>query len=306
MFKRWMLLLALLAGAESFKQPHAPRGDVDAVVALAERVLPGSSSHFMLSITDGDCAGIKAPCFSISDSGNKTTIMGSGANELSAGVGYYWREHCNMTIGWTRGGGSNVFTPKEWPKVGAVVSRKRAVPWSYFMNVCTQSYSLVWYGWKEWEHMIDWMALSGINNVLATTGQEEVQYKVFKKLGLTDLEIRSWFNGPALLAWSRGQNEYGANIGGPLPRSWMKDQWNLNKQILARYRTLGIVGQLPGFQGNAPVGLKAKLQDSNMTDNHKGTAWMDSLDPKFGMVADLWMKQMIEDFGTGTVMLFIS
>lgn len=36
---------------------------------------------------------------------------------------------------------------------------------------------------------------------------------------------------------------------GPLPRSWMKEQWNLQKQILARYRSLGIVGQLPGFQG---------------------------------------------------------
>jgi alpha-N-acetylglucosaminidase len=38
------------------------------------------------------------------------------------------------------------------------------------MNVCTHSYSLVWYGWKEWEAFIDWMALSGINNYLAETG----------------------------------------------------------------------------------------------------------------------------------------
>lgn len=82
---------------------------------------------------------------------------------------------------------------------------------------------------------------------------------------------------PALLTWSRGQNEYGAGISGdvsflpvvwlpahwshdcivmggllitapsvqygdvavctgPLPRSWMKNQWNLQKQILGRYR----------------------------------------------------------------------
>ena len=47
----------------------------------------------------------------------------------------------------------------------------------------------------------------------------EVQWKVFTKLGLNDSEIRSWFNGPALLTWSRGQNEYGAGIAGPLPRS---------------------------------------------------------------------------------------
>ena len=28
---------------------------------------------------------------------------------------------------------------------------RRNTPWSYIMNVCTHSYSLVWYGWAEWE-----------------------------------------------------------------------------------------------------------------------------------------------------------
>jgi len=40
------------------------------------------------------------------------------------------------------------------------------------------------------------------------------------------------------------------------------------------------------------------LKDSNMTDNKKGTAWMDSLDPAFGQVADEWMKVLTADFGT--------
>jgi alpha-N-acetylglucosaminidase len=73
-------------------------------------------------------------------------------------------------------------------------------------NVCTHSYSLVWYDWPQWEAFIDWMALSGVNMALAMTGQEEVQYKVFVQLGLSDTDIRHWFNGPAFLTWSRGQN----------------------------------------------------------------------------------------------------
>ncbi len=73
-------------------------------------------------------------------------------------------------------------------------------------NVCTHSYSLVWYDWPQWEAFIDWMALSGVNMALAMTGQEEVQYKVFTQLGLSDTDIRHWFNGPAFLTWSRGQN----------------------------------------------------------------------------------------------------
>ena len=159
----------------------------------------------------------------------------------------------------------------------------------------------------------------GINLFLGMTGQEEIQYRVFEKFGLNDTEIRSWFNGPALLTWSRGQNEYGSHIGGPLPRSWMKQQWNMMKQITTRYRSLGMSSQLPAFQGNAPVQLKAIHSDSNMTDNHvnanhaasrsfvaddgaccqqKDTAWMNSVDPLYAKIADEWMKQLLADFGT--------
>jgi hypothetical protein len=155
----------------------------------------------------------------------------------------------------------------------------------------------VWYTKEDWSNFVDWMALSGINLALALTGQEEVQYKVYRQLGLSDQEIRTWFNGPAFLAWSRGQNEYGNNIAGPLPRSWMKAQWELQKFILSRYRSLGIVGQLPGFQGNIPWPLAAILNDTSITQQGD-TGWMDSLDPEFGKIADLWMKTLINDFGT--------
>eukprot|EP00927_Polykrikos_kofoidii_P006951 TRINITY_DN1282_c0_g2_i1.p1 TRINITY_DN1282_c0_g2~~TRINITY_DN1282_c0_g2_i1.p1 ORF type:complete len:848 (-),score=115.97 TRINITY_DN1282_c0_g2_i1:42-2261(-) len=226
-------------------------------------------------------------------------VAGSGAVEIAAGIGWYLRERCNVTIGWPRGGGS--WLPaglvESLPRVGARVIRHRTTTWSYMMNVCTHSYSFVWYTWHDWERFIDWMALQGINMVLATTGQEEVQYKVFRKLGLSDDEIRGWFNGPALLAWSRGQNEYGAGVAGPLPRSFMRQQWSLQKLILKRYRELGIIGQLPAFQGNVPAALKSILHDSNMTTKD-GTGWIDALDPTFGRIADAWMRTLIDDFGT--------
>jgi alpha-N-acetylglucosaminidase len=157
---------------------------------------------------------------------------------------------------------------------------------------------LVWYDQSDWEQFIDWLALTGINLMLALTGQEEIQYQVFREFGLQDQDIRSWFNGPALLTWSRGQNEYGSNICGPLPRSWMRDQYNLQRNhILPRLRSLGIVGQLPGFQGNVPIQFKDIYQDANMT-KEGGTAWMDSLDPLYAKIADVWMKKLIEAFGT--------
>ena len=137
-----------------------------------ERVLPGSSSHFNLSLT-ASCPGITTSqaCFTLADAGQTVAVTGTSASELTAGIGAYFRDYCNMTIGWVRGGGNNIFTPSSWPVIGAPVSQARAVPYSYYMNVCTHSYSLVWYTWSDWEQLIDWMALSGINFALAMTGQ---------------------------------------------------------------------------------------------------------------------------------------
>ena len=47
-----------------------------------------------------------------------------------------------------------------------------------------------------------------------------------------------------------------------------------------------------------PVQMKALHSDANMTDNHKDTAWMNSVDPLYAKIADEWMKQIIGDFGT--------
>ena len=153
------------------------QGDVGAVVSMVERVLPGAGLHFNLAFESGNCQGISPPCFEIKDEDDgRVAITATSASELSAGVGHYLREVCNMTIGWPRGGGSNVFIPRSelslsgWPKIpgGAIIARHRAVPWSYIMNVCTHSYSLVWYDWADWQAFIDWMALNGINNMLVS------------------------------------------------------------------------------------------------------------------------------------------
>jgi hypothetical protein len=77
----------------------------------------------------------------------------------------------------------------------------------------------------------------------------------------------------------------------------MKSQWSLQKQILARYRSLGIVGELPAFQGNVPIALKTIKSDANIS-KQGDTGWMTSTDPLFGEIADVWMETLIEDFGT--------
>ena len=101
---------------------------------------------------------------------NRILVMASSISELSYGIGYYLRYHCNVTLGWDRIGGSvrNVTLPAaQWPVLPEPLQKRRTVPWSYLMNVCTHSYSLVWYDWNQWEAFLDWASLMGINNLLA-------------------------------------------------------------------------------------------------------------------------------------------
>lgn len=297
------LLLALIITARASPSLPLPPGSATSVYALLERVYPGASPSFNFEL--GASCPTSAACFTLADGPSGTlSIRGSTASELSAGLGVYLREYLNATWGWPRGGGSRFPRPAAWPPVGAgrVVTQSRVAPVSWTMNVCTHSYTLVWHDWAAWEQFIDWAALSGINMLYALTGQEEVQLKTFAQFGVDELTVRSWFNGPAFLTWSRGQNSHGAAIGGPLPRSWMTAQWNLQRQILPRLRDLAIVGLLPAFQGNVPWALAAALDDSNITRTEAfygnvDTGWMDSLDPNFGRVADAWMKNLCSDFG---------
>ena len=76
-----------------------------------------------------------------------------------------------------------------------------SVRFRYYQNVCTFSYSSVWWNWTRWRREIDWMALNGINLPLAFTGQEAIWQRVYHKIGLTQQELDSFFGGPAFLAW---------------------------------------------------------------------------------------------------------
>ena len=131
-----VLFCTVDAAVPSFP-PHLV-GSADAVSALLERVLPGSSARFDLTVDVALACPREANCFSLADSsdGLKTVVTGTTASELAAGVGFYLREICGMTVGWVRGGGRHVFIPSRWPAVGANLTRARSVPYSHVTQVC--------------------------------------------------------------------------------------------------------------------------------------------------------------------------
>ena len=202
------LLLGLLAGLSTATPDIQPAYDLISRV-FGER----AAAVFSLSLdANATCRGKQPPCFGLSADASRVSLTASSMSELTYGIGYYTRFHCGLTVGWKRGGGSHT-SAGSWPchvqssadrtQINEAVARP--VPYTYEDNVCTHSYSYVWYDEARWTAHIDWMALSGINVFLALTGQEEIQYKAFRRFNLSDTQIREFFNGPAYLTWSRGR-----------------------------------------------------------------------------------------------------
>ena len=128
-----LTVLVFLAGTCAAVAPQPPLGQAEAVGALLDRVLPGARQHFSLGL-DGPRGQ-----YTLADGPDgMVTITAGTASDLAAGVGAYLMDHCDMTFGWPRGGGQNVFLPPSWPTIGAApVTRRRSAPYGNINVVLT-------------------------------------------------------------------------------------------------------------------------------------------------------------------------
>uniref|UniRef100_A0A8B9PGP1 Alpha-N-acetylglucosaminidase n=1 Tax=Apteryx owenii TaxID=8824 RepID=A0A8B9PGP1_APTOW len=195
--------------------------------------------------------------------------------------------------------------PDPLPRVPAEIRATSPGRFRYYQNVCTQSYSYVWWDWARWEKEIDWMALSGINLVLAFVGQEAIWQRVYLSLGLNQSEIDEYFTGPAFLAWNRMGNLHG--WAGPLPQAWHLKQLYVQYRVLERMRSLGMITVLPAFAGHVPQGVLRAFPRVNATRlggwshfdcTYSCTYLLDPEDPMFQVIGTLFLKELIKEFGT--------
>ena len=269
------------------------------VQQLVERISPGLSDHFVFEIMNdqkGDIFELK------SQKDNKIIVRGTNVNAICVGVNYYLKNYCKSYVSW------NIDNPLELPailpKVTQQVRHKACVDNRFFLNYCTFGYTMPWWGWSQWEHFIDWMALNGINKPLAITGQEAIWYKVWRKFGLNDTQIRSYFTGPAHLPWHRMSNL--DKWGGALPHSWLDNQLLLQKKILSRERQLGMKPVLPAFAGHIPGDLKKVFPKAKISklgfwggfpDQYR-SHFLDPLDPLFKQIQKAFLEEQTKEFGT--------
>ncbi|MCO5581342.1 hypothetical protein L7F22_035223 [Adiantum nelumboides] len=297
----------------------SPAIQITAAQGALSRLLPNHSSSFDFRIISQEECGGKA-CFIIANAeleekvrGREIRISGTSGVEILAGLHWYLKYWCGVHISWQKTGGAqlkSIAKPLHLPRLNnSGVTVQRAVPWSYYQNVVTASYSSVWWDWKRWEEEIDWMALQGINLPLAFTGQEAVWQKVFQGFNLTNNDLDDFFGGPAFLAWARMGNLHG--WGGPLPQEWLDQQLNLQKKIVTYMHRLGMTPVLPAFSGNVPSSLQtvfpsaniSQLGDWNTVSGDKRWCCTYLLDPKDELFVDIgkaFVQQQIQEYGAIT------
>lgn len=262
---------------------------------LIERVLPKHHQYF---ITQSIKAENGKDVFEIESKNDKIILRGSSGVAISSAFYHYLTEYAHCQITWN---GTNLNLPAKLPKLNEKLRKQTPYEYRYYLNYCTFNYSMSWWDWPRWEKEIDWMALHGINMPLAITGEEYTWYLLYKEMGFSDDELKGFFTGPAYFSWFWMGNIDG--WGGPLPVTWMKSHFELQKKILARARSLGMKPVLPAFTGHVPAAFKskfpnAKLKATNWTNGFADTYILDAEDPMFAEIGKRFLQKQTELLGT--------
>ncbi|XP_069672357.1 alpha-N-acetylglucosaminidase isoform X2 [Periplaneta americana] len=283
------------------KVQTSDRVQTEAANGVVRRLISDKASLFQLTV-DPNLGPVGKDTFKIvkEEGAEIVTIVGTSGVAATWGFHHYLKYYCHCHVSWDS---DQLTLPEVLPTVNLTVTS--ADRFRYYQNVCTTSYSFVWWDWLRWEREIDWMALNGINLALAFTGQEAIWQRVYLRLNLTQDDISEHLSGPAFLAWMRMGNMRG--FGGPLPNSWHRQSLVLQHFILDRMRELGIVPVLPAFAGHVPRAFKRLYPDAslslmadwcNFRDEYCCPYLLDPTDPLFRTVGSMFLSELIAEFGT--------
>lgn len=273
--------------------------EVRAARGLAERILGKQAAQVRFEKLDEASA---ADRYEVEPRDGRIVIRGNSAGAMAVGLNRYLKTVCHTSVSWFAH--NPVTLPERLPADFGKLAAEARCGKRFFLNYCTFGYTMPWWGWPEWERLIDWMALNGVNMPLAITGQEAVWQRVWRQMGLTDAQIGDYFTGPAHLPWHRMSNVDG--WGGPLPQGWLDGQEALQKHILERERSLGMTPVLPAFAGHVPASLKTLYPEADiMTMSSWGgfedkyrSSFLSPTDPLFAEIQKAFLAEQTRLYGS--------
>lgn len=271
------------------------KSPVAAARGVLQRLLPKHAERFAMETIPAE-NGLDV--FEIESRDGRIVLRGNNGVSLCSALNWYLKYHCFCHVSWS---GVQLDVPEPLPPVETKVRRVSPHRYRYWFNYCAFSYSLAFWDWAQWERMIDWMALHGVNMPLAVTGQEATWQAVGRRFGLSDEQVAAFLPGPAYLpfGWMGCLDGW----GGPLPQSWIDSHLDLQRKILARERELGMTPLLQGFTGHVPVGLKDRFPQAKFKQLPKwcgfpGTTFVDPQDPLFVEVGKAFVEEQTRQYGT--------
>ena len=299
--RRWLAcfwLILPLAGAvpSGVKAQTSHRVDLAAARSLVARVVPTNAANFEVAAIP-DSAG--RDVFEVASVGSRVMLRGSSGVAIASALNWYLEHVAGVNASLPL---KPIALPTPLPRVTAPVHESTRYRVRYFFNYCTFSYSMAWWNWNDWQSMIDWMALKGINAPLAVTGQEAVWRSVLGDFGFSRKQIGDFIVGPAYLPWGWMANIDG--LGGPLPDSWIDSHVTLERQILSRERSLGMTPILQGFTGHVPESITQVIpgtkihQTGDWSAGFSGTWFLDPQDSLFQRMGRKFVEKQTELFGT--------
>lgn len=243
---------------------------------------------FTLALAENPCEGHAFDYFKLENDEDKICITANNGVSLAVGLNHYLKYDCKVNISQV---GDQVNMPKKIVPLTKTVFRETKARVRYAYNYCTLSYSMAFWGEKEWQNELDWLALNGVNAVLDATAQEEVWRRFLGSLGYTHEEIKQYIAGPAYYAWTYMANLFG--FGGPVHDSWFEERTELARKNHLFMRKLGMQPILQGYSGMVPADIEA--HDKNAEIIPQGT-WCSFIRPYMLRTTSPIFKEYAEKF----------
>ena len=254
----------------------------DPISGLLSRILPHNrdAAKFAWTLTPNNEGASES--FTISCDGSKVTVSGSTYVAIAAGINWYLQHYAGVDISWNS---PTATLPVTLPSC-APETHMASVPWRYYLNFCTYSYSMSFWDWERWQQELDWMALHGVNMPLAITGMECVWKEVLEKgYGYADLDaVNTFVSGSAYYGWFFMNNL--TAWGGPQPKSWYTQQRKLARRVFRRMSEFGMSPVVPGYVGMIPKEFLSQAKASEVSawqpsDIVDGGIWCSFTRPAF-------------------------
>ncbi len=163
------IFLCLSSGQSALARsiPTQASAGLRAAAELIERVVPDQARFFVVEqIPRQD--GLDT--FEVESQGNRIMLRGSGGVAIASALNWYLEHIAGITVANPLRPVALVLPLKAVPQKVRITTPYR---YRYFFNYCTFSYSMAWWDWEQWQRMIDWMALKGINLLSPRPGRRE-------------------------------------------------------------------------------------------------------------------------------------